>query len=200
MSKLIVSLLVLLITGVGTLVALEDLGGPEWLSPVTMTGTALLVLAAAVLQITDYRRTRLRTFRDVSAIREFMFDWINSEGKILIFSNDMSWVAPEKRIKALLLSKARASELTLCLPRTIPLSEELRNAGAQVRHYSELNYVPQSRFTVIRYGRQDAEVAIGRSIKGVHTIEVFSPGTHPAFAMAEDLINIVSNYHALSQE
>lgn len=63
--------------------------------------------------------------------------------------------------------------------------------GARIATYPDLSYVPLSRFTLIRHGRQDTEVAIGRRIRGVHTIETFGPGIHPAFALAEDLVEFV---------
>ena len=60
--------------------------------------------------------------------------------------------------------------------------------------YERLHIVPGARFTIVRHGQQDAAVAIGRTESGVHRIEIFGNGRHPAFAMAEDLVHIVLGY------
>jgi hypothetical protein len=112
---------------------------------------------------------------------------------VVIFSRDMSWTT-EPRIRDLLFQKARAHELTLCVQRHIPISNELRDHGARVVTYSELGYVPKSRFTIIDYERDGARVAIGQRIAGRHIIEEFDSRSHPLFSVAEDLIKLLCAY------
>ena len=112
-----------------------------------------------------------------------------NEGRVAVFTRDMSW-AGDAKIAQLLDAKAKRSELVICLPTHIPLTRELEALGAEIYTYQGLGYAPKSRFTVVRFERGDARVAIGRQIGGVHTIETFSVGEHPVFALAEDLVEI----------
>jgi hypothetical protein len=100
----------------------------------------------------------------------------------------------QQSIHELLVDKASKHELTVCLPKETELSRELQDAGARVATYAGLSVVPEARFTIIRYGQQDAEVAIGRHDGEVHRIERFASGRHPAFAIAEDLVRLVISY------
>ncbi|MBA7716071.1 hypothetical protein ES703_125132 [subsurface metagenome] len=122
-----------------------------------------------------------------------MYKWISGGGRVEILSHDMSWVSDEE-MKELLRSKARKDELCLCLPKEIPLSEELKKEGAQIYTYSELKYVPQSRFTIINSGRMDSQVAVGRRSGEKHVIEEFSIGKHPIFSVANDLVNLIIQF------
>ena len=107
-----------------------------------------------------------------------------------IFTRDMSW-AGEARIKRLLMTKAQANELTICMPKMIPLAQELADAGAKILTYPQLDFVPSSRFTIINADRMDAQVAIGRTIGEYHVIEEHAAGTHPIHAVTKDLVELV---------
>ena len=89
--------------------------------------------------------------------------------------------------------KANRDELSLFLPKSIPLAVELQGLGAKVFTYGKLEMDPASRFTIINYGKGDAQVAIGRSVKDRHVIEEFSADSHPVFHIAMDLINVLKN-------
>lgn len=157
----------------------------------------LLFLAAAIfavalkLEVADTLKTRPRVMRNADQIRDYMYAWIARAGRVAIFTHDMTWVRDEE-LKDLLRRKAREDELIVCLPNRTPLAQELDEIGATVYSYSQLNYVPRSRFTIIKLGRGDAEVAVGRDVSGSHVIEEFQIGRHPAFTMAEDLVSIIA--------
>lgn len=157
----------------------------------------LLFLAAAIfavalkLEVADTLKTRPHVMRNVDQIRDYMYAWIARAGRVAIFTHDMTWVRDEE-LKDLLRRKAREDELIVCLPNSTPLARELDEIGATVYSYSQLNYVPRSRFTIIKLGRGDAEVAVGRDVSGSHIIEEFQIGRHPAFTMAEDLVSIIA--------
>jgi hypothetical protein len=129
-------------------------------------------------------------------IQKYMYNWIENGGKVAILSNDMSWVVNDN-MKNMLHVKARNNELDLYLPKEIPLSRELKESGAIVHTFQEIEYIPESRFTIINRGRMDAQVAVGRSKGQIHTIEEFSQGQHPVFHIANDLINILSKFNAV---
>ena len=150
-----------------------------------------LLILFAVVRLREYFKLKPKACRTPEDIKEYMYRWISKGGRVGIFSRDMSWVDNAK-MNELLRQKARGHELILCLPRAIPLSDQLASYGAEVFVYPELDMVPSARFTIINLGRHDAQVAIGRRIKDVHTIQEASAGHDPLFAVADDLINVIS--------
>lgn len=163
-------------------------------------GIGICALVAAIgLQIWYYLKTKPKSMAKESQIRDYMYKWISQGGRVAILSNDMSWVSDDA-MKELLRSKAHRDELCLCLPREISLSQELESAGAQVYTYPELEYVPQSRFTIINKGRMDAQVAVGRRYGEKHVIERFSLGEHPIFSVADDLVNLIIRFYECKRQ
>jgi hypothetical protein len=140
-----------------------------------------------------YLKPTRKSYNSQNKINDYMFRWISSGGRTVIFSRNMSWVT-EPRIWDLLMRKAREGELTLCVEAHIRVSDELRAAGARVVTYSELGHVPKSRFTIIDYEKDGARVAIGQKIGGTHIIEEFEGRTHPLFSVAEDLVKLLCAY------
>lgn len=210
--KLVVTSAAQVGTAVGALIALA-----AWHASLALrVGLAIAIVVAAgsaiTFEIVALISEGAKRYPTPSRINRFMYDWISQRGHVVIFSNDMSWVSEDVHIRLrerllnhigrrrvlsirdLLLDKARKKELTLCIPRDIDLSNQLRSAGARVATYERLHVIPSARFTIVRHGQQDGAVAIGRTVSGVHKIETFGNGRHPAFALAEDLVHIVLGY------
>lgn len=156
------------------------------------TGIVLTVVAVA-LEIKDYLAHRPKILKTKQAIRDYMYCWIENGGKVCIFSNDLSWVDDEEMV-SMLKRKAGIDELQICVPAMVPIAETLKAAGATILTYAALKVVPQSRFTIINSGRMDAQVAVGRRLDGAHIVEEFGAGDHPVFAIASDLVEIVTRY------
>ncbi len=136
-------------------------------------------------------REQPQSFRRQADIDAYMYEWISSGGRVVIFTRDMTW-AGGAAISQLLRNKAARGELTIVLPEVIPLAEDLASAGATIVAYDKLKFVPESRFTIINYDRMDARLAVGRRIKDRHVIEEFAAGEHPVFAIAKDLIGMLT--------
>ena len=116
----------------------------------------------------------------------------------MIFSRDMSW-ADDEATRQILLEKAERNELTVCVERSIPLTDELRQSGARIVTYESLGHVPRSRFTIVDFDRDGARVAVGVRVQDKHVIQEFRSGHHPFFAVAEDLVKflIASNHEMI---
>jgi len=152
----------------------------------------IIFLISLYFDYRDYSKQKPRSFKpDSYEIKDYLFNWISKGGHAAIFTRDMSW-ANDNHIKSMLITKARNSELTVILPKQNALTDELETFGAKIISYEILNYIPQSRFTIINKGRMDSQVAFGRRIKDQHVIEEFGNGSHPVFALANDLVEIVS--------
>ena len=166
---------------------------------------SLFALASFILllvvgnELLDYFRYGPRLFTQQRKINDYMYKWVSRGGRVAIFSRDLSW-AGEDRIRQLLLDKARPNELCICLPERIPAVEVLEREGAQICVYPELDYTPESRFTIVNRGRMGARVAIGRAIRDKHRIDEFSSGEHPVFSVANDLVEIVIRLERLRHQ
>jgi hypothetical protein len=171
-----------------------NLSAVQWL---LVCIAALAFGAIGWLQYRDWRaNVRRKVYKTPKKIRDYMYKWISHGSRVAICTRDMSWVVDDE-MRQMLSGKARAHELTLCLPTAIPLSDQLMAEGAAVVTYDVLRYVPQSRFTIVRQGRLDSKVAVGRHFPTGHIIEEFALGDHPVFAVANDLVEILTRFAAL---
>lgn len=144
----------------------------------------------AIREIANYWRFAPKICRSTKKINSYMLKWISSGGRVMIFSRDMSW-AHDEAIRLLLMEKANRNELTICLEHQIPLTDELCQQGAQIVTYEALDYVPNSRFTIVDFERDGARVAVGVKFGDDHVIQEFRSGSHPFFAVAEDLVKFL---------
>jgi hypothetical protein len=176
---------------IALVIALKPIG-----QPFTALQGGFIALATAgfvilvILDIRHYRESDRYTLKDQGEIAEYMYKWISKGGRVAIFTHDMSWAA-DQHIIDLLHAKARLGELSICLPRRIPLVIDLAASGAQIFTYEQLHYTSQSRFTIINKDRMDAHLAVGRRIGNVHVVEEYSVGQHPVFAIANDLVEVI---------
>lgn len=148
-------------------------------------------VAALVLDLRSERGRSYFLFDDTVGIREYMHKWIEHGGRVAIWTRDLSWANDGATID-LLRRKAKQSELILCLPESNALAKELQDSGAEVCVYGrDVLDAPASRFTIRHFGRDGSAVAVGRARGDVHTIEEFDSASHPAFYLAQDLVNAV---------
>ncbi len=168
----------------------QDIFGWDLIPIVATVILFVLMVAAAIMVLKSDVPTRRYRFDDKEGIRNYLFNWIKSGRRVVIWTRDMSWVADEEMIH-MLRGKAQAHELILCLPREIDKSDDLKNHGAEVFAYGTLD-APESRFTIVNYGQVGSRVAIGRRRDSLHIIQEFSGADeHPAFHMARDLVRLV---------
>jgi hypothetical protein len=196
----LISLIFELITYLGSLASLAGLAivlhdPKQGFSPTESAVMATAVILAIICLILRVHDVWNQTKRAISLnghdkIKAYLYNWIARGQRVVIFSRDMSW-ADDKHMLGLLHEKSKRHELELCLPRDIPLSAELAQSGADVYTYSDLDYIPTSRFTIINPGRHDAQVAIGRTVGHKHLVREISGGDDGLFAVANDLTEVV---------
>lgn len=78
-------------------------------------------------------------------------------------SRDLTWVNGE--IEDVLTSKA--SSVVIFAERENEVTKRLRAKGIQVYYYGKLGFEPKTRFTVIRYNRDNPQVAIANTLETV---------------------------------
>ena len=163
---------------------------PRWSVALLVIAISLLIVFV-VLEFLSYRGRRVYAKSDTDGIKRYMHSWIEHGGRVAIWTRDMSW-AHNTDTRGLLLEKAAHGELILCLPECNEFAKELEEAGAQVCAYGSKQLdPPASRFTIAFFGRDGAQVAVGRAEGDAHVIDEFTSGDHPAFYLAEDLITLV---------
>lgn len=179
----------------GTLIAFILLGQsaeddvPNW-----RWGLIVAAICACVINLrvdwSAYRAATAKQYTDGREIRDYMRDLLAGGGRSAIFSRDLTW-ANHSDVKDLLFEKAHRGELTLVLPRDIPLAAELELAGAAVFTYPKLNYELRSRFTLVQLGTTAPRVAVGRPVGDRVLVEEFNERSHPVVTLAEDLHQVL---------
>ena len=162
---------------------------PWWM--IALFSLSLLsLLVLIVLEIKTRKGRRMYMKRDRESIRKYMHAWISHGGRVAIWTRDMSWTE-NAETKRLLLQKARAKELIICLPQETPFAKQLKDEGAEVCAYDGSGYDPSSRFTITEFKRVGSRVAVGHAAGEFHIIDEFNSADHPAFYLAEDLVALV---------
>jgi hypothetical protein len=162
---------------------------PWWALSLEIIGT-LAFLVLFVFEIQSISGKWIYKIGDTDGIRKYMHSWIAKGERVAIWTRDISW-ADNQETKKLLIEKANKKELIICIPTEIPLSNELKAAGAEIYTYNSLKLEPRSRFTIVQFGKDGSRVAVGRRRGNEHIIDEFSTGEHSPFFMAEDIINLV---------
>lgn len=97
-----------------------------------------------------------RICKSDEAIEDAMKELINSHGQICIMSRDLSWVTPE--ISACLETKK--DSVLIFAESENTRTKILTERGINVQYYGKLGFEPKTRFTIIRYNKNDPQVAI----------------------------------------
>ena len=161
----------------------------SWWMTIPSATVLVMMLISIVAVVRSETTTRLYKNDDASGIRDYLFRWIENGGRVVIWTRDMSW-ANDEQVNQLLVRKAKADELIICLPNDVEKSNALKEKGAEVIAYGSL-FAPAARFTITNFELAGSRVAVGRPSGNLHIIQEFSQGEHPAFHMADDLVKLV---------
>lgn len=155
------------------------------------------VLVAIVLEFRSVTRQRSFAVGDKRGIRDFMYDWIATGGRVAIWTRDHSWVSDDD-MREMLVAKARKGDLVLCVPKETSLTKTLKEVGADVVEYDALRGASAARFTIAHFEQQGAVVAVARPNTKLHVIEFYESGQHAAFDLAADLVRLAKDLTALT--
>ncbi|MCQ1949966.1 hypothetical protein NNX28_08510 [Arthrobacter sp. zg-Y859] len=180
---------------IGIIVGAMTTGASYYLGLTGVVGVAVAI-TGAVLNGRDFSRS-VKVFGNQKPelrkhkIAEYMHNLIAGSGSIAIFTRDMSWATPA--IKGELREKAASKHLTIIMQRPTDLSRDLEAAGADVFYYGALLHdeAMVSRFTLIDAGSHSAELAIGQTKEGVHTIHRYSKASDHALGLAKDMLTLL---------
>lgn len=92
-------------------------------------------------------------------IKEEMQNLINMQGKICIMSRDLTWV--DEKIKKCIIEKK--SSILIFAEKETDLTKALEKNDVDIRYYGKTGFIPNTRFTVVRYNKSDRQVAIANT-------------------------------------
>lgn len=100
-----------------------------------------------------------RVCRSSYEVGDVMKSLIKTQGKVCIMSRDLSWVNPE--IEACIAGKK--DNILIFAQKESDLTKRLIKNGAVIQYYGDLGFEPATRFTVVRYNRDNPQVAIANT-------------------------------------
>lgn len=100
-------------------------------------------------------------------IKDNMKKLVKTQGKVCVMSRDLSWVDSE--IEACIVEKK--TSVLIFAQKSTELTKRLIEKGVDVRYYGKWNFEPRTRFTVVRYNRENPQVAIAFSQDSVRKKE-----------------------------
>ena len=74
------------------------------------------------------------------------------------------------------------------------MTDSLESMGANIFTYGETEYTPTTRFTIVKAGRIDSKVAIGKKVHGKHVVEEFNAEDGYPLHIAKDMSNLIMKY------
>lgn len=175
--------------GLGYVGSAPDLFRVGAIGPALALLAALIVLYLIYIEIEAYRAAEGNVFGDQKDTYPFMCKVVQQESPA-IFGVGMSY-GQRDDVREVLRKQARGGNLTLMLPRMIPLAKELHALGATVHVFDEGgSWDPESRFTFVRHNRGDAKLYYGHDRGDKFVIEEFHAG-EPAYCLARDLLKYI---------
>lgn len=150
-----------IILSIGTaasIISLATVNIPTW-------GKCIIVILGLIclgyMIYDDYtnQKERLIVCKSEMETRQYMHEWIRSQGKVCIMTRDLSWV--DSDIEETMIRKR--DSMTIFAQKETELTKRLKSAGVTIHYYGGLGFEPQSRFTIIRYNRPDKQIAIANT-------------------------------------
>ena len=105
-----------------------------------------------------------KVYYNDAEVREAMKGIIKCQGKICIMSRALSWVDDD----VIRIMTKKKNSILIFAQEPNDITNKLKENGIQVRFYGSYGFVPKTRFTVIRYDRNNPQVAIAN---GEHNIK-----------------------------
>lgn len=164
---------------------------PVWLKNIIGVFIVFYFIYTSIRLKKIYDTHTKNIFYKSNEIKEYMKNWVNNDGHTLIISRDLSWVSLNDDTYNILLAKAKKHELSIILKKHSQCACELKNSGAEIYDYSEIDFTPENRFTFIHYGRSNPRLAIGYQDGDARIIKEFDKSGAIEYSLAEDLCTLL---------
>ncbi len=160
-----------MISAVGTAASILSLAFIEGLSEKIKYGFIILGIVCLVVLLfgifQDKKNMQINEIICTSdeKIKEEMKTLIKMQGKICIMSRDLTWV--DDGIKKCIIEKK--SSILIFAEHKTDLTKKFEEAGVDIRYYGKTGFIPNTRFTVVRYNKNDRQVAIANTKNTLRT-------------------------------
>lgn len=104
-----------------------------------------------------------RICKNTKEINAAMRELVGSEGQVCVVSGSLSWV--DEDTEKIIIEKK--DSILIFIENESVLSEKLINQGVRIKYYGSYNLKLRSRFTVIRYNRDNPQVAIATTTNSI---------------------------------
>lgn len=92
-------------------------------------------------------------------IKVEMKKMLQEQGKIVVMSRSLGWVDDE----ILVATGRKKDRLIVYAEKENDITKKLKDQGVIVRLYGRTGFIPKTRYTIIRYGRNDAQVNVAET-------------------------------------
>ncbi len=92
-------------------------------------------------------------------IKVEMKKMLQEQGKIVVMSRSLGWVDDE----ILVATGRKKDRLIVYAEKENDITKKLKDQGVTVRLYGRTGFIPKTRYTIIRYGRNDAQVNVAET-------------------------------------
>ena len=128
-------------------------------------------------------------------INIFMKEWIITDGYVMLFSRDLSFIEKDDNLKSLCVDKAKNKEIGICVQKKSSFLDELKQTGADVYEYGD-SFTPYTRFTIVGYKKGTSSLAIGHTSGAgnnkTHIIKEYDEDTDSEVAnLAKDMVRLI---------
>ena len=97
--------------------------------------------------------------RSDEEIKQVMKKLIQTDGQTCIMSRNLTWVDDELEREIC----EKGDDIQIFVNRKSRLTERLKNHHVRIKYYGKSGFVPKTRFTVLRYTRNNPQVAIANT-------------------------------------
>lgn len=137
---------------------------------------------------------KVKVYKDAKQVNNFLSEFASRGSSVEFVTNSASWLKSDIELQKKLISKAKEKgKITVFSAEKIE-DESLNNSKINLIHFTNENYIPKARFTLINSSRQGAEelaIAIGSFPK--HKVYIFTGQNSPyIIGMAKDIINLLN--------
>ncbi|GEM_PF-5524871 len=135
------------------------------------------------------------TDKGKNKIASYLVAQLKSSGSVVIFSKDLTWVKKDSEAEKLLVTKAKAGELTLFVEGEFNTARTLKAFGADVHIYADQKkkgFSPKSRFTILDHRAGQTRVMVGVPANNKHYIKHYGDEGSEIVDLANDFVSLLT--------
>lgn len=126
---------------------------PIWVKIIIVVVAIFCLSAMLILGIKNNMKNSIICDSE-EKIKVEMKKMLQEQGKIVVMSRSLGWVDDE----ILVATGRKKDRLIVYAEKENDITKKLKDQGVTVRLYGRTGFIPKTRYTIIRYGRNDASI------------------------------------------